>query len=248
MANFERRLPVYSSSDADIDWRLSDDEVRSFELTYHAISGEALAALHGICRRFMHWKRVEMNAGRASDAVRIWRSAKAAIESFASIAGGGGFPEGDEGQYVQETFLDALAQIQIQLTEHDFHPDALDLALWGEDAPVAEAILHLRTTFLTRFAQALWMAISKTESEFANAGNGLMPGDAFPGWLMDMKEWAKQYGYQHGGSSSTKPSKFVSFLYNLNKLFPEDYREPVNSMNAMNDRLRRAKRQITATE
>lgn len=241
MGRTAKRLSVHSSTSPEPAWDLTEGQYQALEaiLSDSPFQQECRVSLVAGCRRYLFWRTVELGAGKLDEALQIWRTAKSNIESFIALGEGAFPPFTDAGRTVENAIFDGLESVSIQLTERDLEPATLDPLHSAGDAPVNGLHLNISRSFLMRLAGALRVAVANADAKLAKSGEGFRPGQAFSEWLGDMRAWSAKYGHPFGAGTANEPSKFVEFLHTLHGTFPSEIRDPVNSVEAMKERLRR---------
>jgi hypothetical protein len=243
MGRIADRLPVFTSNAPDIEFDLTPTQCQGLSHVLGAsLSDEVVFGMLPICRRYLHYRRTEIGAGKKSDAMESWGEARSRISKFIDIAEGTYPPRSDAGEVVTNAIFDGLARVSIQLTERDVEPAGLDASLSKGSLPLKGMQLNLTTDLMMRLAGAFRIAVDHADRELKNLGEGFRPGQAFTSWLMDMRDWAKANNLPHGAASKGvgELTPFPKFLYCLNGFFPTELRESVASDEAMNMRLSRA--------
>lgn len=176
-------------------------------------------------------------------ALQYWDDLKERLMRIVEVSEGASPPFDDAGRLIAGMFFDALGARQMQVTLADLEPPSIDPALSGGHLPSGHN-LTLSSDFLMRLAALFRLTITDVEKEIGELGEGFRRGGAMAEWLVEMHEIATRHGFPHGagriGKSRDEASPFACFLFDINRNFPADLRENVNSAPAMGDRLRRA--------
>lgn len=241
MARYADRLPAHTTTHHAPDFAVSAEQFAMLEgeLKSGRLPEDARAEMVRICRSYLHWRLIELNAGEKSEAVAIWEECRRRLMYVIELGEGTYPPLSDAGRLIEDAIFDRLAQLPILLTERDLEPAELDAALSAGDIPT-EHRLTVTRDFMMRQAAMLRQVIHGVDEDVAALGPGFRPGQALRVWFADMREWASSNGFEHGAAPRGGTSKFASFLFELHATFPEEVRDKVRSAQAMNERISEA--------
>lgn len=238
------RLPIYSSSEPDIDWAATEEQFSALEACFAdraPFSEESKTALMEVCRLYLHSRRAEKGAQLRSEAQDFWKQSEEAILRFIEISEGAFPPFTDAGRFVEGTIFDGMEGAPpIQISKRDIEPRSLDPIHSKGEAPVEDVKVHLSRNFLMRLAASLRVGLAIGNAEMASLGAGFRPGQAISQLIGGARAWAIKHGCPFGAGPGGGKSSFSDFLFALHSMFPADLREKqMASSSAMNERLRR---------
>ncbi|WP_419694984.1 hypothetical protein ACN2CC_33170 [Mesorhizobium muleiense] len=263
MANYARRVSVYSSAGPDPVFDLTHSQLEALERIYgERLSGQASDELVSIAQNYIRWRIAELNSDNFSEVRRLFDLVKQAVSGFQKLTSGGLIPQTDAGCVLNGILDTYLREFPTGILERNLlilNPAESD---WQRaDAGGATLAIEQDTYVLMQIGISLGCAISKAEKDIAaqeadGSRQGFTPGGAFPEWLFHMRQWAMRHGFQRGPfTASGLPSRFSEFLFEVNKLFATHVsgdktklvglKEPVASAEALAERLRKVNRAAT---
>lgn len=238
MAKHGDRLHIYSYSGPDPEMNIDDAQWRKLEQAYsRSISSEMRAELLRLSHRYLFSRRSELGAATQRDVADIATEVRKAISGFSSFA---------YGAYLEfsraERNSEELLEFEARFSSIAEKPESLiqlrggnlrDLTAEPLDFDASSVRLCLTPSLLNDIAIQLNVVLNRIiRGDEAIAG--FVPGDAFKQFLLDVKLWAKQHKLPHapyaaaskaaGISNKSSAGPIARLCFNLEKLFPEEYR------------------------
>ncbi|MER9755415.1 hypothetical protein NKJ46_18495 [Mesorhizobium sp. M0166] len=245
MANYKTRLSVFSSSGPPPAFELGNDEFARLERIYGVTINEgARERLQFLSLSFLRWRKAELNSENYAEVRRQFNVVREAVQAFQSFAYGTMIPRTDSGGVLSGKINSNLEDFPVSvrgrqiLVAADTNSSAWN---WVEDS--RSLAIKIDAQFLMNFGISMGCVMAAVDKEIsdeeAEQHSGFTPGNAFKDFLQQMRRWAKDNGFIYGPLDHVaEPSSFSRFLFELNRLFPAEFREPVTSAGGVAERLR----------
>lgn len=192
---------------------------------------------------FLHSQKAELNSEPYSEVRRQFEVIRKAVRSFQALAYGELTPQTDSGGVLSGKINANLEDYPVSIRGGQIlvaDPSSPEWSRVEDSRPLA---VRMDADFLMKVGFALERVMNAVDKEISveetNKGAGFTPGNAFKVFLLQVRKWAKDNGFKYGPRDNAgHPSPFSKFLYALNKLFPAEFRERVQSPGAVADRLK----------
>lgn len=265
MANYGKRVSIFSYSGEDPVLDLSDREFRTLEEIYgYALSEAAREGLISHAQNYFHWRIAELNSDPLQEVKRLLEKVTDSVSGFQQLAYGELIPGTDAGKVAESAIAAQLDKLRIALDEEQlilFDQSSREEKEKRVDLGGLSLAIAPDFRLLMNVSISLSLALSRVEKEIASQEadknrQGFVPGQAFPSWLLAMRGWAIENQYRFGPFTAVgAPSKFSQFLFALNGYFGthargeewklRDLKDSVASVEALADRLKKLSRTTT---
>lgn len=255
-ATFEGDDPEISLSDQD--WETLEKAIGA------SIDNPARITLVQLCNSYLINRQAELSAAKVRDVQILATEARKRLEPvfYFMTTFQTSLPDGPKSDAQVEFESRMEAEIRKTITiaadpEYDtadgvfcaWKPSAFDGGdiRWNEYAET-ERRLRITPELVSEVASLLFGAIMNIEegkppADYPGEYRGFREGDAFDGFAVRLKQWAKQSRLPYGTSASNQIATPLSKLAReIDHCFPAEYRQGSNSAEAMMSRIRQAER------